>query len=225
MRAPALIISVSVAVATLVVSALAWGVVRVYNNDFSSRTEFREIRKLTGGKQCKKAHEAGERFATSAEGGPKECIYRSPVQGDGSGPDQEVEAKVKLNKATSSKIRKRVYLGVGVRAAKRAGYQLRIYPQRQKWELHRTGGGDGFPVQGKLGKIKKAGKSNELRLRAFGNKVSAWVNGDRVVKAMVDRDAAEVDGQLTTLLIASTKKTGKRAKGSFDDYVVKVADP
>jgi hypothetical protein len=225
MRARALIIVISVAAAALAVGGLAWGVVRVYKNDFRSRSEFREIRKLTGGKQCKKAHEAGERFATSVESGPKECIYRSPVQGDGSGPNQEVEAKVKLNKATSSKIRKRVYLGIGVRAAKRAGYQLRIYPQRQEWELHRTGGGEGFPVKGKLEKINKAGKSNKLRLRAFGNKVSAWVNGDRVVSAMVDRDAAEVDGQLTTLLIASTKKTGKRAKGSFDDYVVKVSDP
>ena len=225
MRSRALIISVSVALATLAVSALAWGVVRVYSNDFSSRGEFREIRKLTGGKQCKKAHEAGERFATSVGRGPKECIYRTPVQGDGSGPNHEVEARVKLNKVTSSKIRKRVYLGIGVRAARRAGYQLRIYPQRQKWELHRTGGGDGFPVKGKLSKIKKAGKSNELRLRAFGNKVSAWVNGERVVKAKVDRDAAAVNGQLTTLLIASTKKTRKRAKGSFDDYRVKVPDP
>ncbi len=205
-------------------AAVASGLVPIYENSFSSADKFRQVKKMSGGKDCTKSHEKKKRFAATVGSGPKECIFKTPVEGDGPGPDHEIEAKVKVNKSTSSKIRKKVYGAIGVRAGKKTGYELRVFPKRGRWEVHRSPSGSGFPVKGSLKKIKGVGKTNKLALRAFGNKVVARVNGKKVM-ARTDGNAAQVSGRNTTVVAASEKKTKKAAKVTFDALRVKLPNP
>jgi len=205
---------------------LAWGLVTIYDNDFKSRAEFRAIKKMSGSKACKTFHDKNTRLGVSIAKGPAACKFATPVQGDRSGPDHEVEAKAKVNKATSSKVRSKVYVGVGVRTGKKTGYELRVFPHRQRWELHRNpSNNDDFPVKGKLESINKIGKKNVLAIRAFGDDVTASVNGERVVHSLKDSNAAQVDGRRTTLVVSNGKKAKKPVKATFDDVQVLIPDP
>jgi len=209
---------------TLGVAAVAVGLVPVYENGFSSKDEFRQIDKLSGGSSCTKFHEKAKRFGVAVDGGSTKCIFRTPIEGDRPGPDHEVEAKVKVNKSTSSKIRKQVYGAVGVRAGKKVGYELRVFPKRQRWEVHQTPNSSGFPFKGTLEKINGVGKQNRLNLSAFGNRITAKVNGTKVL-SRVDENAARVSGRIVTLVAAIEKKTNKAARVTFDSVSVKIPNP
>ena len=205
-------------------AAVSSGIVPIYENNFSSGAKYRQIKKLSGGKACTKFHEKKKSFGAKVDGGPTKCIFRTPVQGDGPGPDHQIEASAKVNKATSSKIRKQAYVAVGARAGKKTGYELRVFPQRGRWEVHRSPTGDGFPIKGSLKSIKGVGKTNELRLTVFGNTVAAHVNGTKVM-FRTDSKAAQVSGANTTIVAAGEKKTGKTMSASFESVRVKLPNP
>ena len=204
-------------------ATIASGIVPIYENNFASGAKVREIKKLSGGAACSKLHE-DKRFVALVKGGPTKCIFRTPVVGDGSGPDHQVAATARVDKATSSKIRKQVYVGVGARAAKKTGFELRVFPKRGRWEVHRSPTGTGFPVKGSSEDINGVGKANEFRLTVFGNTVAAHINGTKVM-SRTDSNAAQVSGVNTTLVAAGEKKTQKTAKITFDSFRVRLPNP
>ena len=214
----------AVAALGLGTATVASGLVPIYENHFSSSAKFRQVKKMSGGKDCSKVHKAKKRFLVTVDGGSTKCIYRTPVEGDGPGPDHQVSAQVKVEKTTSSKIRNKVYGAVGARAGKKTGYELRVFPKRGRWEVHRSPNATGFPVKGSLNKIKGVGKTNELQLKVFGNTVVAHVNGKKVM-ARTDGKAAQVSGRNTTIVAASEKKTNKAADVTFDAVRVKLPNP
>lgn len=217
-------ITLATAAVTLGGAGLAFGLVPVYENEFNSKSKFRQVAKFTGGKGCKKFHERGKRFGVSVETGETKCIFRTPVEGDGAGPDHLIEAKMKVNKSTAKSVRSQVYGAVGVRSGKKLGYELRVFPKKGRWEVHRTPSGNGFPITGKTNKANGIGETYRLSLRAFGNEVVAKVNGTKVL-TRVDTNAARVSGRIATLAAANLKKASKNVRVTFDSVKVKVPDP
>jgi hypothetical protein len=212
--------------AVSIVAAAALAGVTVYKNDFSSKSEAKQLRHAEG-KHCDKTwrRKAGS-VRVDVTKGPNLCGYRPPVQGDTPGPDFDFQAKQKLLKATPRGIRDGVYLVLEVRSAKNTAYQLRVFPKKHKFELVRkpSGGGSGFPAKGKSNAIKGTNKPNVLRLSAVGNKVVAKVNGKKVAR-VTDSNAAEVSGRNLEVGVGNRKSTTKRASGTFDDLKVQVPKP
>lgn len=204
-------------------ASVAFAIVPIYENNFSSGAKFREIKKMSGGKTCKRSHD-NKQLLIAIEGGPTECIFRTPVQGDGPGPDHQIEANAKVSRSTSSKIRKQAYVAVGVRSGQKTGYQLRVFPKRGRWEVHRSPSAAEFPIKGSLEDINGIGKTNVLRLTAFGNTVAAQVNGTKVM-ARTDSKAAQVSGANTTLIAAGEKKSNKIVRASFESVRVRLPNP
>ena len=122
------------------------------------------------------------------------CVYRPPVAGDTRRPRSRLPGASEAARATPKGIRRTAYLGIAVRSGTSSGYELRIFPKQHKYVLRRKpGGGGGFPKQGKSRAIKGVDKANVLRLKAFGNTVTAKVNR-RTVAQLTDSNAGQVAG-------------------------------
>ncbi|MGI9557199.1 MAG: hypothetical protein ACR2N5_04580 [Solirubrobacterales bacterium] len=224
MRIRLLITTLATAALTLSGAAAAFGLVTIHENEFNSKSKFKQVTKFSGGKGCKKFHDRGKRFGVAVNTGETKCIFRTRVEGDGAGPDHEVDAKFKVNKSTGKGVRNKIYGAVGVRSDKKIGYELRVFPKKGQWELHRAPGGNGFPVTGKSGSIKGIGKNNRISVRAFGNEIVAKINGKKVL-TRVDTNAARVSGRIVTLAAANLKDKKKNVRVTFDSVKVKLPDP
>jgi hypothetical protein len=69
------------------------------------------------------------------------------------------------------------------------------------------------------------GKTNVLSLQAFGDRVTASVNGKRLVDDFVDPAAGQVDGRRTTLGLVTEAEVGEDVLATFDDLQVRIPDP
>jgi len=129
-------------------------------------------------------------------------------------------------KRTPKALRKRAFLAVAVRSGEDTGYELRAFPGRHKFQLIRrpSGGGSEFPVGGTESKIRGVGKANVLRVAAFGNRVTAKINGNRVAR-VTDPDAAQVNGQKVEVAIGNKKRSHRSVLASVDDLKLQVPKP
>jgi hypothetical protein len=208
-------------------AAAAAAEVLIYKNDASSRGEYREVRKLGGGKTCERFGRKDEVLGIEVRKGPADCALRTPVTGDGKKPDHDLEAKAKvLRKETARSLRDEVFVAVAVRASADSYYQLRVFPKDEAWELRRKPKGDGFPLTGPPNPPIEGKGANELRLQAFGRELTAWINGEKLVNGFTDPNPPkQVDGTKTLISLGHRKDTKKNARGFFDDLKVRLPSP
>jgi hypothetical protein len=211
---------------TVLALAAAGGVaaatVVVYSNDFSNRTKFRAVQKFEGGKPCRKFWRDRKAFGVEVKKGPLQCDFRTPVSGDSKVPDHEMEANVTVLKSTANAVRRLAYVGVAIRADESSRYELRVYPHTRQWELRRRPDNGEFPIRGTDQGISPINKQNRLRLRAFGNRITAIVNDVTVVPAVADPEPGDLNGRRTLLVAGSGANSGKSAEASFKDVRIRL---
>jgi hypothetical protein len=207
-------------------AATAVAAVTVYNNDMSSQSEFNEIVRSGGGKRCdKKYREKSKVMLASVKRSPTTCSFRPPVQGDRELSNQGVSVDGKILKQTPKSVRGGAFIEVTVRAGgSGSGYALRIFPQRQRFELHRGPAGGGFPAQGHSDAIKKINERNKVTVIATGAEIRAVVNGKEVAKVS-DSNPGQVQGRKVRFAIGSKADKDKTVVGTFKRIAVSVPDP
>lgn len=201
-------------------SALAY--VTVYSNDLSSRGEYAALDRAAGGKNaCERSYRRkGESMLVSVAD-KRLCAWAPPVEGDGPRPDHEVAVDGRLLKRTKKGARKAAYLALGVRVGGGEGYELQVRPRTRRFSLVRMPDGAGFPASGQSSQIGGVGERNRLRLRADGQNVTAWVNGERVAR-VTDPDAADFDGRRLHFGLGSRRDTSRPPVAAFDRILVRV---
>ncbi len=142
------------AVAATVFAALcatALADVTVYDNDFSNRAEFKQIIKSGSGKKCERRfREKSKSMLASVKRGKTTCTFRPPVEGDDELPNQTVRVDGKILKKTPKSVRGGAFLELTLRAGGNGvGYSLRVFPQKQRFELLRGPGRQRLPAAGR----------------------------------------------------------------------------
>lgn len=212
----------------MIVAALALGAgiasaaVVIYKNDFSGRTEFRAVQKFGGGKSCRKFFRKRKSFGIEVKKGPLQCDFRTPVSGDSKEPNHEIEGAAAVLDSTAKRARRNAYVGVAVRADKTSRYELRVFPHGQTWELRRQPNRPGFPLTGADEGIGGLGERNRLKLRAFGDRITALVNKTTVVDDFTDPAASELNGRKTLILGGNAGSSPKSAQAHFRNVRIRV---
>lgn len=216
--------ALAVAAVSLAVGAsAAWGAVTVYDNDFSSRAEYREIIKSGGGKRCeRKFRRKSESMLASVKSSPTTCSFRPPVQGDGELPNHDVTLRGKILKKTPKGLRSGAFLELAVRAGGGGiGYILRVFPQRGRFELIRGPSGNDFPVDGKSNAINGVNERNQLQMVASGSQVSAVVNGEQVAE-VEDGNPGQVSGSKIRFAVGSEQQKRGSVVATFKRAAVAI---
>lgn len=186
------------------------------------------------GSACKRKWQGNQRLAIAVGANTNSCIFRSSVVADSSDarPDQGMVATTGVT-GGSKKLRKKAFVGVGVRQSDNAGYFFRVLPTQRKWQyLRDPEGGAGLKLEAAgRGKFVKLGaKPNVISLRAFSyggttTSVVASVNGRTVVNT--SDGAADQPSGRRTVVLAGAKGSGAATgvSGLFDDVNVQVPNP
>jgi hypothetical protein len=204
----------------------ALGAVTVYDNNFSSRAEYKEVIKSGGGKRCdRKFRRKSKALLASVKRSPTTCSFRAPVQGDSELPNHDVKLTGKVLKKTPRSLRGGAFLELTVRAGGGGiGYALRVFPHKKRFELLRGPGGNGFPVRGQSDAINKVNQPNQLRLVAVGSEVRALVNGKEVAK-VDDANPGQVSGAKIRFSVGSQKSKKGNVAATFKKLAVAVPEP
>jgi hypothetical protein len=221
--------ALAIVLATLGIGgATALAEVVVYTNDMGSEGEFKQIVRSGGGKRCdKKYRDKSKVMLASVKKTPTTCSFLVPVQGDDELANQGVAIDGKILKGTPKFLRNKAFIEATVRAGGGGtGYSLRIYPKKQRYELHRGPGGASFPVKGHSDAIKKINEKNRIEIIATGANIRALVNGKEVAKAS-DSNPGQVDGRKVRFALGSgsQRDTEKTVVGTFKRVAVSVPDP
>jgi hypothetical protein len=210
------VLALAVAIVLIAGLATASADFGVYGNDFGSRGEFKEIIRSGGGKACDRRYrKKSKSMVASVRRGRTTCSFRPPVQGDGELPNHTVTVDGKILKRTKKSVRGGAFLEVTVRAGGGGtGYSLRVFPKKHRFELRRTPGSSGFPVDGRDKAIKGINDRNELRVIARGAKVTAEVNGKEVA-AVDDANPGQVGGSKVRFAVGNRKRKSKAVIATF----------
>ena len=206
-----------------VFAAVAFGAVRVYQNDFKSANDAKELDLSGKGCEAEVRGNKGQLGVRTSKGGSR-CRLRLPVIGDAERPDHIVDVEAKLLPKTPEQIRKKVYVGVTVREGGGGYYELRVFPEKRKFDLVRRPAGDGFPINGKDNEIGKTGDKNKLTLRALGDVVSGKIN-KAVVEEFADPDAGALVGSKISVVLGQEGSSSEGASVWFKDLRVSVPNP
>jgi hypothetical protein len=221
------LVAAAVAALAALVAASAFAAVAIYDNDFSSRSEVNEV-KNAGGKKCgrKFVHKGARKtMRATVKQGPATCSFRPPVQGDGELPDYEIRLDAKIAKSTKESVRKGAFLAVSVRAGGGGvGYQLQVFPHKDRFKLTRGPNSNAFPVDGSEVAIGGIGKKNTLRLSVEGARIRATVNGAEVAN-VTDNDPGAVSGRKLRFAVGGERSSGKDVVGVVKKVRVAVPDP
>lgn len=167
--------------------------------------------------------------------GTNACVLRTSVVADSSdvAPDQIVTATASLGAGGTPKLQSKAYVGVSVRASDTAGYELRVLPIRQKWQVIRDPKGAPPPavMAAGSGKFVRTGqKPNSIAIRAFdfgttSTNLVATVNGQSVVST-TDAATDQPDGRRNGVSVG-VKGTGAGTGivGVFDLVQIQVPNP
>jgi hypothetical protein len=221
MRARATIIVATVAFAVLAAAVIAQAAVVVYDNEFSNRAAYRDVGKLGGKKACDHDFKKGGAARLTVKKAQHSCAFRPPVVGDSELPNHDVTVVGKVADATKRAARGRAFIEVAVRVGAGGRYSLRVFPQKQRFELVRAPEGGEFPAAGRSNAINEVGKRNTLRLAAIGGEISAFVNGEEVAR-ITDSNLGEVTGRKVHFGLGNAKDTPKDVVGSFKRVTVSV---
>jgi hypothetical protein len=219
-------ITAAAALLALSAAGIALAEVTVYENTFSNRASVRDLHKVAGGKACKRgwARKDDELSIEIKKGAPT-CEFSTPVRGDGRGPDHHLEVRATVSKELPKSLRDQVFVAISVRNSGSAGYELRVFPGTGTWEVRRAPQAEGFPLRGSDDAIAGLGKANRLSLQAFGESITAAVNGKRVVDGMPDPSAADVEGRRTTISFGSERDAKERIGARFDELRIRLPTP
>lgn len=197
----------------------------VYENNFTSRGKYAEIIKSGGGKACDRRYrDKSKAMLASVRRGQTTCSFRPPVQSDGELPNHDIRVDGKVLSKTPKSVRGGAFLELTARAGGGGvGYTLRIFPQKQRFELSRGPGGGDFPVGERSDAIKKVDQRNQLRLVVKGATVQALVNGREVAK-ITDGDPGQVSGGKVRFAVGNSKGKDKDVVATFKKVAVSVPD-
>jgi hypothetical protein len=213
--------------AALAVVAMAFASVTVYKATFDRKGSVRAQTQASGGKRCDKAHHSkSHTMRVRVLRRDVLCSYRPPVVADSAVPDHEITVVARLaKKQTPRSVRKRSYIAVILRLGKGSRYEFQVFPRTGRYRLLRvpSGGGD-FPVQGHSDAIKGIGRKNKIRLRAYGARIQARVNGTELVD-VTDGQPGQVDGRRMAFGLGSTKNAKPGPLAAFHSVAVRVPDP
>lgn len=222
-----------IALVALGITALAGAVVAaafantvVYNNSFSKRPDVTQMKKASGGKQCKRGLVRGKssRMRVVATTGPVTCAFRPPVEGDGELPNHIFRVDGRISKGNPKGTRATAHLVARVRAGGGSGYELRIHPRGGRFELTRDPGGRSFPVEGRNEAINGLGKRNRIRLSAVGAEVRAFVNGTHLA-TVTDGNPGAVTGARLHFGVGHERNTSRNFTAAFTRLRVAVPAP
>ena len=202
---------------------------------FATQADVLAFQKTLGSK-CQKKWRQRKAMQVAVGAGTNACVFRSSVVADSSDvrADLETSGSASIGPTTPKKIQKKAFVGVGVRSSENSGYELRVRPGAQSWQLFRDpkGSAEGPALfrSGK-GKLIRGGlKVNDLALRAFDGgsdttTLTARINGKVVVSA-TDTGNSQPDGRRTTVS-TGIKGAGSAsgAVGVFDNVAIKVPNP
>ncbi len=221
MRLRALIFTCALVLTAL--CGLAFGAVRVYHNQFESKSDGKALQ--VSGKGCK-AEVRGNKgqLGVSTPESKTRCRFRLPVLADAAQPDHIVDVEAKLLPKTPEQIRKKVYLAMTLREGGGGYYELRIYPEKKKYELSRKPGDAAFPVTAKDRKIGGTGDKNKLTLRALGDVVSGKIN-KTAIDEIVDPQPGALPGGKISLVLGQEGGSSEGASAWFKDLRVSVPSP
>ena len=163
-------------IAAAAFAASATGLVSVYSNNLSSKAQYRELNRASGGdRNCHRTYRSEAKAMRVSVRGSVLCGYSPPVQGDGPRPDHDFAVTGRVLKGTPKKVRKAAYLSISVRVGRGDSYELQIRPKAKRFKLLRNPDGAEFPVSGESRDIGGIGERNNLRLRADGAAITAYV--------------------------------------------------
>jgi hypothetical protein len=205
----------------LAFAAVAVANVLVYQNNFSKKTDFKRIERLQGGGKCKSFWKGEKALGTRVNTGMRECLFSTPVEGDGKQPDYTIQVAGKVLKKTNKKVRDKIYVGVAGRANRKSAYEVRVFPKGKTFQLLKNGE---ELAGGKNKSIAELNKRNLIRLSIDGGTVVAKVNGKRLAK-FDDRSPEEVSGRRAAIGFGSVAKANKDGFGVVDSIKVFVPSP
>lgn len=228
MRLTAIAIA-AIAAALLLTASAAAAMVGIYRNSLETTAQRSQLVKLSG-RNCMRGGLDG---ALRVEIGKRtgECSYRTPVLGR----DLEIAATERLLSGTPQELRRRVFLGLQLRAGGGARYQLAVFPVQRKVQLRKVlddGTVKYLDIAKSVASVKGVGQANPLRLSAINVtsgeerghcRLLAFVGGKLVAEA-TDAGAGDLSGRASGVAVgAATNAAG--ALASFDDVVVRVPSP
>jgi hypothetical protein len=209
--------------AVLAAAALAQAGISVYKTSFSSRGDYKSVETLVRSSgACDREWRNKEALGVTVKGGPADCLFVTPVEGDSKQPDHIVKVIAKVTKGTDKKVRETTYAGVTVRANKKEGYELRVFPKPRRWQLLKNGD---VVAQDRDKRIEGLAKKNRIEIQADGGTITAKINGKRM-KQFKDKDAEQVGGRKTGVTFGNRRDTRKaKGEGFFDKLKVQVPVP
>ncbi len=220
-------ITAAAAVFTLTATAgIALADVTVYTNTFSSKSAIGDLQKLDGGDACKRGWIKDDKeLSLEIKKGTTSCVFATPVRGDAPQPDHLLEVEATISKDVPKSLRDELFVAVSVRNDDSTEYELRVFPDTRTWELRRDPEIEGLPMQGTDTAIAGLGKANKLSLQAFGDVITAAVNGKKLVDGFVDPNPTEVEGRRTAITFGSEAEVKGGATAALDDLAVAIPDP
>jgi hypothetical protein len=222
--------------ATLATAAVAYaGPVTVALYAFATQSDVLAFQKTLGAK-CEKKWRQQKSMQITVGAGTNSCAFRSSVVADSSDvrADAEITATASIGGTTSAKLQKKAYVGVAARSSETSGYEFRVRPGAQSWQLFRDpkGSGEG-PTLFRSGKgkfIRGGLRGNDLALRAFDfgsadTSLSARING-KTVASVTDTGNGQPDGRRTVVTTGvKGAGPGTGVVGIFDNVAIKVPNP
>jgi hypothetical protein len=216
------VLALAAAIVLIAGLATAFAEFTVYQNEFGSKAEFKEIYNAPAKACDRRYRDKSKTMVASVSRGKTTCSFRPPVQGDGELPNQTVTVEGKILAKTPKSVRGGAFLEVTVRAGGGgSGYTLRVLPNKRRFELQRTPGSPEFPVAGRDKAINRVDERNTLRLAVRGANIAASVNGTEVA-VVDDPNPGQVLGNKIRFSVGNAKQKSKPVVATFKQISVAV---
>lgn len=208
------------AVCALIFASIASGAVTIYANDVNGQQAFESLKQFDG-KECSKSWRKKQSLGFTVDGGRSACSWKLPVEGDSAQPDHTLQAVAKVANGTDKKAKEDTFLGLRIRANRKQGYEMRVFPKSRQWEFRRNGK---MIEEGTDRAIGAIGKKNLMRLASGGNTIVARVN-NAVLVNFKETSPGQVDGRKALLTSGIAGRTKKDALGLFDQIKLILPNP
>jgi hypothetical protein len=223
-RPRSLAILLAAAAISLGLAAGATAAIFVYGNGFSTKAQFKEIKRSSGGKRCDKDYRDKSTSMKISLAGKRLCAYSTPLVGDAPQPNHVIWAKGQvLPKKTPDALRKAAYLALRVRAGRGDYYELQVRPRGHHWKLLRSPNEGKVADAGRSDAIRPLKAPNKLQLQVRGARVTAFANGKKLI-SVVDPNPNEVQGRKVAFGLGSRKDSRRETVGVFERIKAGIAD-